>query len=504
MFHEYTQYDATGLAGLVARKEVSAGELLEAALARASKLDPHLAAICLPMQEIALERAAQPLQGAFAGVPFLLKDMGQDHAGVASPMGSRALRNRVPARHDHYVERVLQAGLVVFGKTASPEFALKAETSPLIWGRPTRNPWDLSRTPGGSSGGSAAAVAAGIVPAAGASDGGGSIRIPSAYCGLFGLRPSRGRTPSGPLEAENWEGASSQHVITRSVRDSARLLDVLAGPEPGAPFAIAPPRGSYAQALQRPSGRLRVGFSTRSPLGTPVHPECVQAVEQAVRQLESLGHVVEEAAPQVDGRALARSYITLYFGQVAAAIARARAETGAGAGDFELETRILGLLGRTLRAGDYVEQHLRWNDYARALSAFFQGYDLYLTPTTAQPPNRIGELDTPPLQRAFAQAVLALRAGSLLLKSGMVDTLVETSLQRVPFTQLSNLTGTPSMSVPVHWAAVEPQGPVLPFGAQFVARFGDELTLLQLAAQMEMARPWNQRRPPAPKASSHD
>ena len=500
MFHEYIQHDATGLAGLVARKEVSAAELLEAALARAAALDPHIAAICLPMQDIARDRAGQPLGGAFAGVPFLLKDMGQDYAGVPSPTGSRALAGHVPGHHDHFVQRVLDAGLVVFGKTAAPEFALKAETSPALWGRPTRNPWDLARTPGGSSGGAAAAVAAGIVPAAGASDGGGSIRIPSAYCGLFGLRPSRGRTPSGPLEAEHWEGASSQHVVTRSVRDSARLLDVLAGPEPGAPFAIAPPRGSYAQAIQRPPGRLRVGFCTRSPLGTSVHPECVQAVARAARLLESLGHVVEEDEPQVDGRALAHSYMTLYFGQVAAAMARARRLTGAGAGDFELETRILGLLGRTVRAGEYVEQHLRWNDYAQAMAGYFQRHDLYLTPTTAEPPNRIGELDTPPLQRAFARVVLALGAGQVLLKSGMVDMLVETSLARVPFTQLSNLTGTPSMSVPVHWAAVEPDGPALPFGAQFVAPFGHEATLLQLAAQMEMAQPWTQRRPTLPKA----
>jgi amidase len=225
----------------------------------------------------------------------------------------------------------------------------------------------------------------------------------------------------------------------------------------------------------------------------------VEAVERTARLLESLGHAVAPAEPQVDGRALAHSYITMYFGQVAAAVDRARRLTGAGQGEFELETRILALLGRTVRAGDYVTQHKRWNEFARALGRYHQDYDLYLVPTTAQPPNRIGELDTPPLQRALAHAVLALRAGGLLLKSGMVDALVENSLQRVPFTQLSNLTGTPSMSVPMHWASVEPDGPELPFGAQFVARFGDEATLLQLAAQLEQAQPWAQRRPSAIK-----
>ncbi|MDA3913749.1 amidase family protein [Oleiagrimonas sp.] len=496
MFKEYQRHDATGLAERIASGEVSAGEVLEAALARAAGIDPQLAAICVPMQAIARKRAAGPLAGPFAGVPFLLKDMSQDYAGVASPCGSRALRHWIPAHHATYVQRVLDAGMVVFGKTAAPEFALKAETSPRVWDRPTRNPWDPTRTPGGSSGGAAAAVAAGIVPAAGASDGGGSIRIPSAYCGLFGLRPSRGRVASGPDEAEHWEGASSEHVITRSVRDSAHLLDVLAGASSGAPFVICSPEISYAQAITRPPGTLRIGFSTRSPLGTQVHPECVRAVERAVDLLVALGHAVEPAEPEVDGHDLARSYITMYFGQTAAAIARARHLTGARAHAFELETRVLGLLGRTLCAGDYVEQHRRWNDYARALGRFHESYDLYLTPTTAQPPNRIGELDTPPGQRALARVVLALRAGRLLIKSGMVDRLVQTSLQRVPFTQLSNLTGTPSMSVPLHWAPADPGGPELPFGVQFVARFGAEDLLLQLAAQLEQAQPWADRRPP--------
>ncbi len=495
MFKEYQDHDATGLAELIARREVSAVEVLEAALARAAAVDPKLAAICIPMPAQARARVQEPLAGPFAGVPFLLKDMSQDYAGVPSPSGSRALRRWVPSQHAEIVQRFLDSGLVIFGKTASPEFALKAETSPQIWSQPTRNPWDLARTPGGSSGGAAAAVAAGIVPAAGASDGGGSIRIPAAYCGLFGLRPSRGRTPSGPGHGELWEGASSQHVLTRSVRDSARILDVIAGAEVGAPFAIGAPVRPYAQEILRSPGALRIGYSTQSPLGTPVHPQCVEAVERTVRLLESLGHRIEPAQPQVDGHALARSFITMYFGQSAASIAQACRSTGAAERDFELETRILAVLGRTLSAGDYVDEHARWNDYARALGQFHQTFDLYLTPTTAQPPNRIGELDTPPFQRAAAQLVLALGAGRLLLKSGMVDTLVASSLQRVPFTQLSNLTGTPSMSVPLHCAAAEAGGVELPFGVQFMARFGDEATLLRLAAQLERAQPWAARRP---------
>ncbi len=495
MFKDYLQHDATGLAELVARGEISAAEVLEAAVARAAEVDPGLGAICIPMLSQARERVQAPLTGPFAGVPLLIKDMGQDYAGVPSPSGSRALRDWVPQKHAEIVRRFLDAGFVIFGNNASPEFALKADTAPRIWPQPTRNPWDGTRTPGGSSGGSAAAVAAGIVPAAGASDGGGSIRIPAAYCGLFGLRPSRGRTPSGPRQGEIWEGASSSHTLTRSVRDSARILDAITGAEVGAPFAIGAPERPYAEEIQRPPGVLRIGYSTQSPLGTPVHAQCVEAVERTARLLESLGHRVEPAQPVVDGHALARSFITMYFGQTAAAMAEARRLTGAGMREFELETRILALLGRTLSAGDYVDERANWNDYARALGQFHQTFDLYLTPTTAQPPNRIGELETPALQRAAAQLVLALRAGRLLQMSGIVDTLVESSLQRVPFTQLSNLTGTPSMSVPLHWAPAEAGGIELPFGVQFVARFGEEATLLRLAAQLEHAQPWAARRP---------
>jgi amidase len=436
----------------------------------------------------------EPLSGPFAGVPFLIKDIAQDYAGVPTTAGCRALRHWIPSAHAELVQRFLDAGMVIFGKTATPEFALKAETSAKLWGH-TRNPWDLQRTPGGSSGGAAAAVAAGIVPMAGASDGGGSIRIPAAYCGLFGLRPSRGRVPCGPAHAEFWDGASSEHALSRSVRDSARLLDAISGADAGAPFGIAPPERPYAQELQREPGRLRIAFSTESPLGTPVHPQYIAAVQSTAERLAALGHEVELAQPVVDGHALARSYVSMYFGQTAYSIAEARRLTGAGTGEFELETRVLGLLGRTLSAGDYVAERERWNDYARALGSFHQRYDLYLIPSAAQPPNRLGELDTPPWQRLGAKLVLALGAGRLLMKSGMVDQLVAANLARVPFTQLSNLTGTPSMSLPLHWAAAEDGGAELPFGVQFVARHGDEATLFRLASQLEQAMPWWERRP---------
>ena len=486
---DYLRHDALGLAELVAAGEVSATELLEAAIARAGQVNPRINALVIPMFEQARSRVREPLAGPFAGVPFLIKDIIQDYAGVPATSGSRALRDWKPASHASYTQRCLDAGLVIFGKTATPELALKGITESQAWGV-TRNPWNLDHTPGGSSGGAAAAVAAGILPMAGANDGGGSIRIPAACCGLFGLRPSRGRVPLGPRMGEAWEGASSDLVVSRSVRDSAAMLDALQGADIGAPFEIRPPERPYLQEVARDPGRLRIAFSTRSPIGTEVDPQCVAALEETARLLERLGHRVEEAQPEVDGLALARCYITMYMGNVAASVAEIVAEAGAREADFETDTRTFALLGRALPAGDYVRIRRQWNDFARALGRFFTSHDLYLTPTLAAPPLRIGELELPAWQRAAQKLVLGLRAGGLLLKSGIVDQLARDSLAKVPFTQLSNLTGTPSMSVPLQWT---PEG--LPLGSHFIAPFGEEARLLRLAAQLEQAQPWAQRRP---------
>lgn len=488
-FEEYRQHDALGLAELVARKEVTPAELLDCAMERAAVVNPALNAIVIPMHEIAHARVADTLSGPFAGVPFLIKDIAQDYAGVPATSGSRALRNYLPATHAEYVVRALTAGLVIFGKTNTPEFALKGTTEPEFWG-PTRNPWHQLHSTGGSSGGAAAAVASGIVPMAGASDGGGSIRIPAACCGLFGLRPSRGRVPAGPRYAEFWHGASSEHVITRSVRDSAAMLDILQGPDVGAPFHIRPPARPYREEIGREPGPLRIGYCTRSPLGLEVDAECVQAVEECVTLLRRLGHEVEEAEPAIDGQELAECFLTMYMGQTAANMAEAQRLTGAGEEEFELDTRALALLGRALSAGDYTRSLFKWNGFGRALGTFFRKYDLYLTPTLASPPARIGEQQTPAWQQLALRPVLALGLGKLLLQSGQVEKMASESLRRVPFTQLSNLTGTPSMSVPLYWT---PDG--LPLGVQFMAPFGDEALLFRLAAQLEQAQPWFERVP---------
>ncbi|MDV2080631.1 amidase [Marinobacter xestospongiae] len=480
---EYLRFDAVALADLIRRGEVRAEEVCAAAIRRAETVDRRINAICQPQYE---QARSQPLpeDAPLAGVPFLLKDLAQEQEGVLCSYGSRGFRHNIARTDSEFVRRSRSGGLVFLGRTATPELGLKAVTESKLWG-PTRNPWDLSRTPGGSSGGSGAAVAAGIVPIAGANDGGGSIRIPAAYNGLFGLKPSRGRVSSGPLVGEAWTGASVDHVVSRTVRDSAAMLDLLAGPAEGDPFRIAPPAQPYAELMQQAPRPLRIGLFTESPYHTEVDPEYVEAVEATGRLLESLGHEVELARPHYDGPALARCYLGLYFGEVAAAMARAQDDWGAKDSDFELETRLLAMLGRTLPLPDYVRMRQQWNDFGRALGQFFGRYDLYLCPSAGQKPARIGEMNTPAHLQLMARLMLALKAGRLVHRSGQVDQLALESLARTPFTQLANLTGTPAMSVPLHWSA---DG--LPVGVQLGAPSGDEATLLQVAAQLEEALPW--------------
>ncbi|MET3107753.1 amidase [Oxalobacteraceae bacterium GrIS 2.11] len=489
---DYVQLDATAMAALVRNNEISGSELLAAALRQYERVNPQINAISALMLEQAKEQAKAGSAGLLAGVPMLIKDVTQDYAGMPTSYGSRAFRHITPTCHATVVQRLCDAGALIFGKTTTSELALKAVTETTAFGV-TSNPWDLDRTPGGSSGGSAAAVAAGIVPMAGATDGGGSIRIPAACCGLFGLRPSRGRVSVGPASGEIWDGASSDLVLCRSVRDSALALDVLGGAAPGDPFVIAAPAESFTTLATREPGRLRIAFCTRSPIGTPVHPEAVLAVQKAVSLLQSLGHEVVEDQPVYDGAELARCYIHMYYGQVAATIAQARA-SGARAGDFEMLTQVLGVLGRAMNAGQYVSSHRKWNQFARSLGDFYQSVDVYLTPTLAQPPLRHGESDLPQWQNAMLSALLHSGLLGVLarlgLTDGMVDQIARDSFSFVPFSQLANLTGTPAMSVPLHWTA---DG--LPLGVQFCGPFGSEARLLQLAAQLESAQPWFDRMP---------
>ena len=492
-FREYDQYDGLGLAELVKKKEISAAEICEEAIVRIERVNPALNAVITPMYDLARETVQNTLpDGPFRGVPFLLKDILGDFAGVPQTMGSKALKNYIPGQDSEVVRRYKKAGLVMLGKTNTPEFGLKGVTEPELHG-PTRNPWNTDHTPGGSSGGSAAAVAAGMVPMAYANDGAGSIRIPAACCGLFGLKVTRGRTPNGPIHGRTWQGAVVEHAITRSVRDSAAILDATQGPDIGAPYILPPPLRPYLDEIQKGPGTLRIAFDTQSPIDTAVHPECIQAVEHTVGLLEELGHEVKEARPDINGQALAKGLIILYAGEVAALMDDLVPLLGRKAkpSDVESITWTLSLLGRTYSAGHIVKAKREWELAARIMGRFHEEYDIYLTPTLAHPPVRIGELDPKPIELALLKVINAFGLGRFLLATGAIDKLAVENLSKTPFTPLANFTGQPAMSVPLYWTS---NG--LPCGLHFMGRYGDEATLLRLAAQLEKAQPWIEKRPP--------
>ncbi|TFG92835.1 MAG: amidase [Syntrophobacterales bacterium] len=492
-FKEYDRYDGLGMAELVRKKDVSPADLYEEAIGRIEKLNPALNAVIAPMFDLAKKDIEKGLpEGPFTGVPFLLKVLLAAYAGVPLTGGSRAYRNYIPDEDSELVKRFKKSGLVIMGKTNCPEFGLLGVTEPELHG-PTRNPWNTDHTPGGSSGGSAAAVASGMVPIASGGDGGGSIRIPSSCCALFGLKPTRGRNPTGPEYGAIWQGAAVEHIVSRSVRDSAAILDATRGTDVGAPYIIPLPERPYMEEIKQNPGSLRIAFNTLSPLDTAVHPECAKAVEKTARLLEELGHKVEENRPDIDGKALANSFLAMYMAEIAADIEELEPILGrkANRGDVEALTWTLGLLGRTFSAGYFVKQMREWGMASRAMGRFHEKYDLYLTPTIASPPVSIGELQPKPAERALLTVVNSMGLGKLLKLSGIVDTLAVESLSKTPFTQLANFTGQPAMSVPLHWTE---EG--LPCGVHFMGRFGDEATLFRLAAQLEQAQPWFDKRPP--------
>nr|WP_090343317.1 amidase [Mycolicibacterium malmesburyense]CRL74244.1 amidase [Mycolicibacterium malmesburyense] len=483
-FEEYRAYDATGLAKLVADKEVTAAELFNVARNRGAAVNPRINAIVRDVPASPTEAA----DGPFSGVPFLIKDLAQDYAGLPTSAGSRALMSQPVAEHSEIVRRWQNAGLVIFGKTNTPEFGAKGITEPDAWG-PARNPWDLNRTPGGSSGGSAAAVAAGIVPCAGANDGGGSIRIPAACCGLVGLKPGRGLTPSGPAVGESMHGAAVQGVVSRTVRDTAAMLDVIRGGEMGGPYVPGIPENSFASSAGADPGALRIGVRVPSAINPSPHPEAAAAVEAAVRALTELGHHVDElpSAP-FDDAALARDFLLTWFVYTAWELGEAKRVSGAGDDSFERDTLILAALGRATSGVDYVDAVQRRHEHTRRLTTFFESYDLLLTPSLATPPPAIGEFDLPVVLQRAADVLIRTRTAKLLRYTKIVDDMVDKNLGWVPYTQLANLTGRPAISLPLHWTA---DG--LPLGVQFVAPLAGESLLIKLAAQLEQALPWADR-----------
>lgn len=486
-FDEYRSYDATGLAKLVADKQIQSSELLELAQQRAAAVNPRINAIVRDVPAAPTD----DLTGPFAGVPFLIKDIAQDYAGLPSSGGSRALKDVPAAEHATVVQRWIDAGLVIFGKTNLPEFGAKAISEPALWG-PARNPWNLAHTPGGSSGGSAAAVAAGIVPCAGANDGGGSTRIPAACCGLVGLKPGRGVTPMGPGQSEFMHGAAVQGVVSRTVRDTAAMLDVIAGGEPFGPYAPAPAEAPYASVVGQDPGALRIGVRVPSAITPTPHREAYAAVDKAIGALTDLGHHVEElSAAPFDDAELARDFLLTWFVYIAYEVDEARRRSGAGDDGFERDTLIMAALGRATSSVAYVDAVQRRHDHTRRLSTYFESYDLLLTPTLATPPPRIGEFELPAAMARGADVLLKTRTAKLLRHTKIVDDMVDKNLGWVPYTQLANLTGRPAISLPLHWT-----DDGLPLGVQFVAPLAGEALLIRLAAQLEQALPWADRLAP--------
>ncbi len=471
-FDDYERYDALGLAGLVARGEASAGELLEAAMARADARNPAINAICLEMHDEARATIARGLpEGPLSGVPFLLKNLSAMYAGAPLTNGSRLFADFVPDHDSEIVARYRRAGLVIFGRTNSPELGLCYTTEPRMYG-PTRNPWDLERVAGGSSGGAAAAVAARIVPAAHASDGGGSIRVPASCCGLFGIKPTRGRNPMGPDVGEGWAGMSTVHAVTLGVRDSAALLDATSGAAVGDPYPAPEPARPFLDEVGAAPGRLRIAVSAATTNGAEVDPECVAAMADAARLCAELGHDVEEAGPDYDREAMDEATTRIVGANTRAALELRAAALGreASAEDVERMTWALASLGEETDGAAYVKATQAIHRIGRQVARFFLDYDVLLTPTMAKPPVEIGTIDMMTEDREAYRDEVAAFGG---------------------FPVLSNVTGAPAMSVPLYWSA---RG--LPVGTQFVGRFGDEATLFRLAAQLAEARPWSDRRPP--------
>lgn len=486
-FDEYASRDGLGLAALVAHGDVTAAELLETAIARIDAANPGLNAVVYPLYDYARRAVARGDQtGPFAGVPFMLKDLLSELAGVDHSSGSRFYRGYRPERNAELTNRYLASGVVVAGKTNTPEFGLLPTTEPERWG-PTRNPWDPSRTPGGSSGGSAAAVASGMVPLASGGDGGGSIRIPCSCCGLFGLKPSRGRTPTGPKVAEDWQGFAVEHVLTRSVRDSAAMLDAVCGHYAGDTHYLPRPSVDFREEATRSPGKLRIAWSGRPFLPAEVHPEVVSGLAETVTLLEELGHELTERAPVLDAGLFAKSYLVVIGAQTWASIqdGERAVRRKARRADFESKTWLAQLVGTAFTAGEYVAAVRALQRITRPLHELTEEVDVLLHPTVSQPPPRLGFLDKGGFGGHLERLAGHLAPKAVLRADATLEQASAESFGFMPWTAIFNVTGQPSMSVPL---CTSSDG--LPMGMMFTGRLGDEATLLRLAGQLEQARPW--------------
>ncbi|MDX1942666.1 MAG: amidase family protein [Saprospiraceae bacterium] len=484
-FQEYRKYDALGLAKLVQKKEITPLELVEIAIQRAEAVNPKINAIIYKMYDQAKDMAKQAdINAPFAGVPFLIKDIGIHIKNEPLTRGCKAWKGYKSSEDSLIVEKYRQGGLTFLGRSNSPEFGLTPYTEPQFYG-PACNPWNTNKTAGGSSGGSAAAVAAGITPIATASDGGGSIRIPAANCGLFGIKPSRGRVSLGNTLGEWWSGAVVEGCVSRSVRDSAAFLDLIQGNAPGDLYLVKPPIRSYLEEIQTSPKPLKIGFSTKHTLGHGIDSECIAAVKHAAGLLESLGHQVEEVELPFKPEDLTEIFLMMVTAETAADLQELSQYLNRRVrpSDVETTTYALGLLGRTFSAKDFVVQKRRWNEVARRVGAFHEQYDLLLTSTVSMLPFDIGAIQPSTAEITSLKMINTLGLGVVLKAS--VGPLAEKTFSYIPYTAIANMTGQPSMSVPLYWTKDN-----LPVGTMLSAALGREDLLFQLAAQLEQAQPW--------------
>jgi amidase len=487
-FPEYEAYDAVGLAKLIRQGEISSAEVLETAIERIELLNPAVNAIAYKMYDQARAQLNDlPKNAPFSGVPFLLKDLGLSYANVPTSSGSLWLKDYTRSYHSELVQRYLNSGLVIVGKTTTPEFGLQPITESKLFGA-TRNPWNLDRSAGGSSGGAAAAVSMQMVPMAQGGDGAGSIRIPASNCAIFGFKPTRGRTPTGPNIGRIWQGLAAEHALTKTVRDNAALLDCTQGNDIGNPMYLESPTQPYIEILKTPLRMLRIALIKEPFFKSTVNPDCITAVERSAKLCTSLGHQVEEVKFELNSDRLLRAIIIVMSAELAMLFKNV-SDHRPRRGEVEIGSRLLAKLGNYYTAREFSEAIFLFDLYTRRMGEVFNKYDIVLTPTVAQPPMKIGAFQMSWFENLGAH-LLDYFGTHNSLKKACMENMVKV-FATMPYTTLFNITGQPAMSVPLYWNRQN-----LPIGSQFVARFADDATLFQLAHQLEQAQPWQKKLPP--------
>lgn len=491
VFPEYQQYDALGLSELVRKGEVSPEELLAEAQYRLSKVNPVINAVICQMDSLA-ESLIMNLDknSLFGGVPFLVKDLMLPFAGFPMSNGSQAMKGYIPERNSGMVNKLNSSGLITFGKTNTSELGTASLVNPAAFGA-TLNPWDILRNSGGSSGGSAAAVATRVVPIAYSSDGGGSIRLPASYCGIFGFKPSRNLNKFEDM-SNSWGGAVVSHVSSLSVRDSAAYLDLVTGRTERAYSVSKPDHDTYLFSTTKNGKKLTIGLITDSPISTPVYSECVNAAKTTAEYCECLGHYVEPVQWNFDGRELMRAFLTVVFYYTHLDVRNMANLLGVCSKELhiELNTRFMSIVGSGI-TGEQVEASLKvWEMASKKMFELHQRYDVILTPTVATAPLASNALDPNGIEKLMMKFMISTRMGKKILNNNFLDLLIEKSLYQTPFTPIANMTGQPAVSVPLYWGK---DG--LPQGAHFMAAEGNDQVLFMLAGQLEAAYSWKGRVP---------